>query len=129
MRHSILESYEFWGTKISTEEEHRIIKGYYTQDLAEEIADQSALAPVKSYEIKDLYGDLVREHQVIFKYWLKPDYSAKALEDAGYKPFQLHRALDNWTINSWIHSSIMNGQQSLTGWPMPLSMKGAQHIP
>jgi hypothetical protein len=82
------------------------IKGYYTADPAEEMADKKALAPVKPYEIRELYEDLVKEHNVIFEYWLKPDYSAKALEDSGYKFFQLQRALDNGTINCWIQRSI-----------------------
>jgi hypothetical protein len=60
-----------------------------TEPPAEKMADKQAPAPVKSYEIRELYEDLVKEHQVIFEYWLKPNYSAKVLEDAGYKFFQL----------------------------------------
>jgi hypothetical protein len=72
------------------EKEHRIIKGYYTADPAEEIADKEALVPVKSYEIRELYEDLVREHQVIFEYWLKQTIQPRLLkmQDINFSSFR-----------------------------------------
>lgn len=95
----------------STEEEHKIIKGWYTEDPAKDEAEQITVPkPVIPYEIHEMYKGLCDKNKIIFEFMMKSGYSAKALEDEGYKFYQPQRAVENGILNCWIHESILKAK-------------------
>jgi len=93
----------------STKVEHGIIKGWFTEDPVLDEEEQEIAAPVSAntFEIRDSYKELCKKNHIVFEYMLNPDYSAKALEDAGYKHYSPVRVFDTGTLNCWIEEDIL----------------------
>jgi len=99
-----------------SEDEDAIIKGRVSTD---KVAGQNNINDLfkDPYTIKDQYKSLSEEHNTIIESWISGPISVKGLKNAGFKRYNLPRALDSGSVNVWIHESRMKGKLVETQTP------------
>jgi|GEM_PF-1105586 len=98
----------------STEEEHKIIKGVYTQNSPENSSEnQQHEIEVKEAKIRDEYVTLSKENKIVFSDWIEGEDPGYMLQRLGYKLFQPQNILSRGFVNCWIHENIVKDEEHI----------------
>ncbi len=114
-------------TFIPSEEEMKIIKGFYTgtpSALTTEHQTQAA-----DGRIKDKFLALAKENYIIFNEWIEGEDQNYNLQMLGYRLFQPQNIITRGNVNCWIHEGIIkeNGlvkNQSLDHYSTVMQLAG-----
>lgn len=93
---------------IPSEEEYKIIKGFYTKNES----DPSGVTTATDIEgkaegrIKDQYLQLAKENKVVFSDWIEGDDPAYYLQMVGYKPYTPQSLISRGYAPCWAHESL-----------------------
>jgi hypothetical protein len=92
-----------------SDEEHKIIKGFYTGNNKENILENIKQSP--EGKIKDEYVNIVKEHKIVFSDWIEGEDTAYQLQKMGYKYLKPQNILRAGFIPCWIHSDIVKDDE------------------
>ena len=91
---------------IPSDEELKIIKGFYTGNAPTPLDTNQQQAP--EGKLKDEYVLLAKENHILFSDWIEGDDPAYTLQMLGYKLYQPQNLLSRGFVNCWIHADIIN---------------------
>jgi hypothetical protein len=94
---------------IPSEEEYKIIKGFYTGNpaISEGSNQANVQEPANDCKIKEEYLTISKENWIVFSDWLEGEGAAYYLQKMGYKLFQPQNILSRGFVNAWIHEGII----------------------
>jgi hypothetical protein len=92
-----------------SDEEHKIIKGFYTGNNQENISENIKQSP--EGKIKDEYVNIVKDNKIVFSDWIEGEDTAYQLQKMGYKYFKPQNILSAGFIPCWIHSDIVKDDE------------------
>ena len=90
---------------IPSEEEYKIIKGFYTGNETEYPSGKQPQAT--EGKIKDEYLQLAKDNKIVFSDWLEGEDVGYMLQMLGYKPYQPQNIIGRGFAPCWIHGDIV----------------------
>jgi hypothetical protein len=94
---------------IPTDEEYKIIKGFYTGNNTENVSENTKQSP--EGKIKEEYVSLAKEHRIVFSDWIEGEDTAYHLQKMGYKYYKPQNILGRGFVPCWIHDDIVKGDE------------------
>ena len=93
---------------IPSDEELKIIKGYYTGNIINPSApSDDTTAPVVDGRIKEEYLTLAKENYIIFNEWIEGEDQAYNLQKIGYKPQNPQNIINRGNVLCWVHEGTI----------------------
>lgn len=99
---------------IASDEEYKIIKGFYTVNNQEiPSGNQQQATKGNDTKIKDEYVNLAKENKIVLSDWIEGEDPAYSLQMLGYKLFQPQNILSRGFVNCWIHENIVKDEDHI----------------
>jgi len=91
---------------IPSDEEYQIIKGKKKGEGEKKEGEQTQQE--SDCKIKEAFVNIVKEHKILYAYWLEGDNPAHMLQMMGYKPYTPQNVIARGDVQGWIHVDIIN---------------------